>query len=234
MKEILPCTIAKEVNKATKVARVTYEAQLQQLKTENTPLKVKMDQKEIVLSEYEARSKHIEEKDLKCTCKIEAISLAYDKIVTEHATIEELRVEDNVQLHQMIEEHKAMAVQLESKDTSLKAQALALQANDKEISTLKAMDPFDISKMEVEKATRRITIVLTSLGAIGQEICKPRRVSPTPNLVGGNITVAMMQYGVNITHLEYQSFQILLKNGSHTTKEFIIFMALSQKITLNH
>ena len=41
-------------------------------------------------------------------------------------------------------------------------------------STLKEMDPSNRSKMEVEKSNRRITRVLTSLGAIGQEIYKQR------------------------------------------------------------
>ena len=89
------------------------------------------------------------------THKIEVISLAYAKLVKGQPTIEETRAEDNLRLHRMIEEHKAMALQFESKDKALKAQALALQAKDKEISTLKAMDPSDRSKMEEEKSNRR-------------------------------------------------------------------------------
>ena len=133
----------------------------------------------------------------------------------------------------MIEDSTAMEAQLHNKDIVLKAQVKALQAKSQEILALKAMDPSERSKLEVEKANQRITTVFAALGAIGQEICKPRRVSTTLNLVGGNITVAMLQYGVNITNLEEQSFQTLLRNGNRTTKEFLIFMTLSQKIALN-
>ena len=59
LKEVQPCLITKEVEKATKVARETYEAQLQQFKTKNAALKVNMN---TMLSEYEVRLKHAKEK----------------------------------------------------------------------------------------------------------------------------------------------------------------------------
>ena len=67
---------------------------------------------------------------------------------------------------------------------------------------------------------------------MGQDIYKKRRVSKTLTLVGGNIMVETMQYGVNITNLDAQHFQILLNDGNRTTKEFLIFLVLSQKIQL--
>ena len=133
---------------------------------------------------------------------MEAISLSMAEVRKEHAALEELRVAENLRLHKMIEEYTAMEAQLESKDIALKAQTIALQAKVQEILALKAMDPSDRSKMEVEKLTKGSLQSSLPWGAIGQEICKPRRVSTTLNLVGGNIIVAMMQYGVNITNLE--------------------------------
>ena len=43
----------------------------------------------------------------------------------------------------------------------------------------------------------------------------------------------MMYYKVDIKDLDAQSFQILLRNGNRTTKEFVIFMTLAQKIDLD-
>ena len=43
----------------------------------------------------------------------------------------------------------------------------------------------------------------------------------------------MLYYKVNIKDLDAQSFQILLRNGNRTTKEFVIFLTLAQKIELN-
>ena len=43
----------------------------------------------------------------------------------------------------------------------------------------------------------------------------------------------MLYYKVDIKDLDAQSFQILLRNGNRTTKEFVIFMTLAQKIDLD-
>ena len=100
-----------------------------------------------------------------------------------------------------------MVEALDTMTKKMKGQEQALKAKDKKISALKVMDPSDTSNGEVEKTSQRTTHIITSLGAMGQEIYKKRKVLATLTLVGGNITMTMMQYGVNITNLDAQHFK---------------------------
>ena len=208
-------SLKKEVSKATQKARVEYEARLQQVQAYNAILKTKVDRQNTQLSQYEDQLKQAQAREEEYHHEIEATTQA---IKAEHDRVRRL--------------YAHMAEALDDMPEKMKGQEQALKSKEDEISMLKAMDPFDRSRGEVQKSNQRITTILTSLGAMGQEIYKKRLVSATLTLVGGNVTVAMIQYGVNITHLDAQHFQILLNNGNCTTKEFLIFLVLSQKIQL--
>ena len=95
------------------------------------------------------------------------------------------------------------------------------------------MDASERSMLEVDKANKKVTLVFNALGSVGLDICKPQKVSTTLELISGNVAVAMLYYKVDIKDLDAQSFQILLRNGNRTTKEFVIFMTLAQKIDLD-
>ena len=61
LKTKVPHTIAKLIAKKTKAIETSYEAQLQQLRTESVALQVKLVQKDTQLAEYETTLKSAEE-----------------------------------------------------------------------------------------------------------------------------------------------------------------------------
>ena len=222
--------IERLITKKAKAVKTSYEAQLQQQRTELAALQAKLVCKDTQLEEYETTLKSAE---AKYAGKMEAMSLNLAHIKQEQKELLASCEEAKQDCIQVIEEYKALEAQLHDTNRAMRAQVETLKANTQEISSLKAMDASKRSMLEVDEENRRVTTVFNALGSIGQDICKPQRVSTTLQLISGNLTVAMLYYKVNIKDLDAQNFQILLRNGNGTTKEFVIFLTLAQKIDLN-
>ena len=222
--------IEKLFTSTTKAVEASYEAQLQQQKTELASLQAKLIHKDTELEEYKSTLKSAEEK---YDSEIKAMFLKMANIEQKQQELQtslEGTRQDNCRL---VQENQALESKLQNTNRDMRAQAETLKAKTQEISALKAMDASERSMLEVDEANKKVTLVFNALGSVGLDICKPRKVSTTLELISGNVAVAMLYYKVDIKDLDAQSFQILLRNGNRYTKEFVIFLTLAQKIDLD-
>ena len=203
--------------------QTSYEAQLQQQKIEIAALQAKLIHKDVQLKELESTLKSTEEK---YNGEIKAVSLDLANLKEEHTGLQALHDHMRDNYLKVIQENHNLEDQILDTKRAMKTQAETLKAITQENSALKAMDASERSMMQVDEANRRVTTVFNALGAIGQEICKPRRVSTTLQLLSGNITVAMLYYKVNLKDLDAESFQILLRTGNRTTCDNLFFLWL--------
>ena len=159
------------IAKKAKVVEASYEAQLQQLRTESAALQENLVQKDAQPEKYEATLTSMEENFSK---ERDIFFTSMVHIQQEKKESQALCDEEKYNCLQVIEECKAIEAELHEKNTAMKALAKTIKAKTQEISALKAMDPSERSMLEVEKANKRVTIVFNALDSIGQDICKSR------------------------------------------------------------
>ena len=195
--------IKKLITSTTKAVKTSYEAQLQQQRIEFIVLQAKLFHKESQLHEYE---KTLKSTEAKYAGKMDAISLNLANMKQKQeelqASFEEAK-QDNCRV---LEDNQALEAKLHKTNKAMRAQVETLKANTQEISALEAMDASKRSMLEVDKANKKVTIVFNALDFVGLEICKPRRVSTTLELISGNLAVAMLYYKVDIKDLDAQNF----------------------------
>ena len=141
--------------------------------------------------------------------------------------------EENQKHLQVIEESKAMEAQLHRQKQSYEGPGRNIKSqNTRDLST---QSYGSLQKIYAggRKGKPKDHYSLHCLGGHRARNLQATTSVNYTQLVGGNLIVAMLYYGVNITNLDAQSFQMLLRNGNRTTKEFLVFMTLSQKIALN-
>ena len=176
--------IEKLITSTTKAVKTSYEAQLQQQRTELAALQAKLVHKDTQLEEYE---KTLKSAEAKYAGKMDAMSLNLANMKQKQeelqASFEEAK-QDNCRV---LEDNQALEAKLHKTNRAMRAQAETLKANTQEISALKAMDASERSMLEVDEANKKVTLVFNALGSVGLEICKSQKVSTTLELISGNL-----------------------------------------------
>ena len=164
--------IEKLFTSTTKAVETSYEAQLQQQRTELASLQAKLIHKDTQLEEYERTLKSAE---AKYAGEMDAMSLNLANMKQKQEELQTSFEEAKQDNCRVLEDNQALEAKLHKTNRAMRAQAETLKANTQEISALKAMDASERSMLEVDEANKKVTLVFNALGSVGLEICKPQK-----------------------------------------------------------